>query len=132
MTKYQNYAILPPEVKLTPCRDLPEMDVRSYLQRILALDDEFRKSRRTLDRLERQVRFKPASVRKNAFNAQLGLARLRTRLVKEESAFYARLGQQYDAVRLLDGIVELLDRRDPDMTLEILEELEEKISKEED
>jgi hypothetical protein len=95
-----------------------------YQRRVLALEKEFRNARRELRRLLRQARFKPDSVKSSAVKTQLDLINALIRSIKEETAFFVKLGQLYDFSRLCDDFLEMLKRQDPDLADSIIIEID--------
>ena len=93
-----------------------------YQSRILALDKELYEARRHIKRLMRQTRYKPGSVKSTAVKTQLDLVNSLIRLLKEETAFYVKLGQQFDSMKIMQIVTGILARRDPDMAVEIMVE----------
>jgi len=94
-----------------------------FQERILALEKEFADARRNLKRLLRQLRYAPDSVAPEAVRAQLGLVNSLIRLIKEESAFYAKLGQLYDFSKLLAAFLNLFEYWDSDESEHYQEEM---------
>ena len=106
--------------------------VHEYERRILALEDQFHEAKRNIDRILRQARFRPFSLNKIAVKSQLDLINALIRLTKEESAFYAKLGQLYDTMRFNQSILKLLVRRDPALVTEFFHELDDQWDEEEE
>ncbi len=96
-----------------------------YQQRVLALEKQFHNARRNIKRLLKQARFKPDSVAQAAVKTQLDLINALIRLIKEETAFFVKLGQLYDFSLLCDEFVELIHRRDPELAIELLNDINE-------
>lgn len=100
------------------------MGMYLYQRRILALEKEFKKARRDLRRLLQQARFRPDTVKGSAVKTQLDLVNALIRLTKEETAFFAKLGQLYDFSRLCDDFLEMLKRQDRELVRSIIVEID--------
>ena len=90
----------------------------------MALDREFLETRRQLKLLLRQARYKPDSLRRDVVKSQLELINALIRLIKEESAFFLKLGRLYDFISFIGDFIELLKRRDPKLAHEIIKEMD--------
>ena len=90
----------------------------------MALEKQYRDTRRELRRLLRQSRYKPDSVKPSAVKTQLDLVKALIRLTKEETAFFVKLGQLYDISRFTDDLVELLKRHDTDLLARLIEQVD--------
>ena len=95
-----------------------------YQRRILALEKRFLKAERNLDRLLRQATCNPASLDRSVVKTQLDLINALIRLIKEETAFFVKLGQLYDFSRFCEDVTDFIARRDPDYAAEILIEMD--------
>ena len=98
------------------------MSVFLYEQRILALEKRFENVWRQMGRLQKgsfyatgKNYWKMAKIRLDAF-------RLQVRMLKDESAFYVKLGQFYDLIKFHNDLFDFILRRDPDLFDEILAE----------
>ena len=96
-----------------------------YQKRILELECEFRSTMRDLKALLRKHRYKPGSIRPGEIKAHLGLVNAMTRLIKEETAFYAKVGQLYDVALLVSDIYKLLQHQDPEKADAFMDEINE-------
>jgi len=103
-----------------------------YKKRILALERKLADSRRHLDRPPWRIRYKPESFNREAVKAQLDLVNALIRLTREETAFFVKLGRHYDNSKVLDGLVDLLSARDPQLALDLLHELDRAIKEKEE
>ena len=81
--------------------------------RVLALEKSFQQANKRLNRLIRRVEYNPGSVDFKAVKTQLDLVKALTSLIREETAFYVKLGQLYDLTHLFDEICMIPDRQDP-------------------
>ncbi len=99
------------------------MNIYLYERRVLALERHFKEARRHLDRIDRQVRYNPKSVKRSVVKSQLDLINASIRITKEETAFFVRLGQLYDVMQLHVDFFEILSSRDPELMREILTQL---------
>ncbi|MCX6647468.1 MAG: hypothetical protein NTY09_14075 [bacterium] len=102
------------------------MDILLYQKRVLALEKEFTKVRRQLGRLRNHVRYHPDEFSKEAVKCQLDSLRLLIRAIKDETAFYLKLGQNYDILNIVYCICDSISRRDPQLFEEIINEVNEK------
>jgi hypothetical protein len=108
------------------------MNLYLYQKRVLALEKRFDNARRQLDRLQEHIRYNPDAFSKESVKCQLDAFRLLVRTLKDETAFYIKLGQIYDYVDLARRFFDLLMRRDPQLLDEILLEIGEQYNEEED
>jgi hypothetical protein len=102
------------------------MDFLLYQKRVLALEKEFTKVRRQLDRIREHVRYNQDEFSNEAVKCQLESLRLLVRAIKDETAFYLKLGQNYDNMLIVISICDSISRRDPKLLEEILNEINEK------
>ena len=101
------------------------MSVFLYEQRILALEKRFENVWRQMGRLQKgsfyatgKNYWKMAKIRLDAF-------RLQVRMLKDESAFYVKLGQVYDVIKFHTEFFDFFLRRDPDLCKKMLDEFKE-------
>jgi len=92
--------------------------------RVLALEKSFQQAHKRLNRLIRRVEYSPGSVDLKAVKTQLDLVKTLISLIREETAFYVKLGQLYDLTHLFDEIFKIFDRQDPAVVLEMYKEVD--------
>ena len=105
-------------------------NIRQYERRLMSLEWQFFKARRSIERLSSKISCNPGKVEKANVKMQLDLAVGLIRLLKEQAAFYVKLGDVYDIVRFHEEFVQELERRDRALAAEIVEEMASRWSKE--
>jgi len=100
-----------------------------YHARVLALEKEFSLARHKLRRLLQRVERSSKPVDKQAVKSQLDLVNALIRLAREETAFFVKLGRDYDYMLFVEEIADILIVRDSDLALEIFAELRERWKK---
>jgi len=98
-----------------------------YRARLLKLEKEFENARRIIKELEKFLAEAstenlgdPKGSGRAEVKLRLDVAIGLVRLVKEQVAFYLKLGEKYDAIQLAEMLVEELKRRDEPLCREIL------------
>ena len=94
-----------------------------YNSRILALENDLIKAKQTMKRLLHRLHHDPGGVDLKVAKTQLDLLNGLIRLTKVQTAYYVKLGQVYDLVRFHDLFVKELKRRDPELAIQIIDEL---------
>jgi hypothetical protein len=95
----------------------------AYQQRILALENDLIKAKQSMKRLLHRLSHDPGGVDLKVAKTQLDLLDGLVRLTKVQTAYYVKLGQIYDLVAFHDLFVKELERRDPFLAMQIIEEL---------
>ena len=98
------------------------MTTMLYQQRILELENEFRRVKERVVNLERCLQLNPEYDR-NLLKAQLDLLTNRVRLLKEGVAFYLKLGEAYDQAVFHVLFIETLKTVCPDLAAQLIDRL---------
>jgi hypothetical protein len=97
-----------------------------FQKRVLALENEYRRTRRAIKSLLHRVRHDPDTTNPAAIRSQLDLLDGLIRLNREQSAFYIKLGSFYDTLRTQEDFIAELSLLDPQAALAIVRKLDQK------
>ena len=94
-----------------------------YKKKLIALEEEYAEVSRFINELGRAISDLPAEDGENEktkIKFQLSLAAERIRLIKEQTAFYMKMGENYDLTRLLEDIQDAILNHDAELEKRIL------------
>ncbi len=97
------------------------MIILAYQKRVLALECELNAVKRRYKRLYKRVQFNPDSTSIAAVKCKLDILDKQAKLIKDQCAFYVKLGELYDIAKITDGFFEELESQDPEMLQRILD-----------
>jgi hypothetical protein len=88
-----------------------------YQKRLLSLESEFEEIRKKIQAL-------PGVLSGNDIKNQLAVCTESIRLIKEQTAFYIKLGRNYDLLRLVEDILDAVRAEDPEMEDRIFDKVD--------
>jgi hypothetical protein len=91
-----------------------------YQKRILGLEEAFDRLRERMRKLSDE----PEELNNTEQKVQLDLVLVDLRVLKEQTAYYAKLGESYDLARFHIDLLDELRDRDPILALEIVHAIE--------